>query len=85
MADDANYGARTVPSVPIQPVNREERLGEDTTLTDRVQAAAQTSSMDDEVAEIFEEIEFKRRQSERKELKSTLSDIKKLVDDDLEF
>jgi hypothetical protein len=41
--------------------------------------------MDDDVAEIFEEIEFKRRQSERNELKSALKDIKKLVDDDLEF
>ena len=37
------------------------------------------------VAEIFEEIEFKRRQSERNELKTALKDIKKLVDDDLEF
>ena len=82
---DVNYGARTVPSVPIQPVNREERSGEDTVLTDRVQAAAETSAMDDDVAEIFEEIEFKRRQSERNELKTALKDIKKLVDDDLEF
>lgn len=82
----AQYGARTVPSLPITPVNREDRPGEDTVLTDRVHAASLTdNTMDDEAAEIFEAIEFQQRQQQRKELKRALSDVRSLVDDDLEF
>ena len=33
---DQHYGARTIPSKPIAKVDRSERIGEDTTLTDRV-------------------------------------------------
>jgi len=82
---DASYGARTVPSKPIQSVDRSDRLGEDTALTDRVHAAANTVAQDDAAAEIFEDLAFKQRQEERKKLKSAMDDIKKLVDDDLEF
>ncbi len=85
LRSDENYGARTVPSSPIERVDRTERSGEDTALTDRVQSAAEVSTMEDEVAEIFEEIEFNRRQTKRKELKTALKDIQELVDDDLEF
>ena len=79
------YGARTVPSKPIQPVDRSDRLGEDTALTDRVHAAASTDEADEETAEIFEAIAFKERQWKRSELKSAMDDIKEMVDDDLEF
>ena len=81
-----HYGARTVPSQPIAPVNREERLGEDTALTDRVHAASLTDrQLDDEVAEIFEAIEFQQRQQQRRDLKQALDDVRSLVDDDLDF
>ena len=67
-------------------VDRSERIGEDTTLTDRVHAAAAAdSNLDPQAAEIFEELEFKQRQSKRKALKSAMDDVKELVDDDLEF
>jgi hypothetical protein len=82
---DPNYGARTVPSKPIENVDRTERAGEDTKLTDRVHAAASTHNLDEEVAEIFEDIEFKQRQSQRESLKAAMDEVKKLVDDDLEF
>jgi len=82
---EASYGARTVPSKPIQSVDRSDRLGEDTALTDRVHAAATTVAEDETVAEIFEDLAFKERQQERKKLKSAMDDIKKLVEDDLEF
>lgn len=82
---ELHYGARTVPSKPIKPVDRSERSGEDTVLTDRVHAAAATSELDEETASIFEELEFKHRQSERVALKDAMDDIKELVDDDLEF
>lgn len=79
------YGARTVPSRPIKKTDRSDRVGEDTVLTDRVQAAAETSNMDEEAAKIFEDIEFERRQKERKVLEGAMKDIKDMVDDDLEF
>jgi len=50
-----------------------------------VHAAATTVEPDAEAAKIFEELAFKERQEERKKLKSAMDDIKKLVDDDLEF
>jgi len=81
-----HYGARTVPSKPIQKVDRSERSGEDTTLTDRIHAAASTDeNLDETAAEIFEELDFKQRQEKREELKSAMKEVKKLVDDDLEF
>ena len=82
---DAHYGARTVPSKPIQHVDRSDRLGEDTALTDRVHAAATKRDMDEESAKIFEDLEFKERQERRKTLQSVMKDVKELVDDDLEF
>ena len=84
--ENEHYGARTVPSKPIQKVDRSERSGEDTTLTDRIHAAAATDqALDEETAEIFEALEFKQRQSKREELKSAMKEVKELVDDDLEF
>lgn len=83
--DMDTYGARTVPSRPIKKTDRSDRVGEDTVLTDRVQAAAETSNMDEEAAKIFEDIEFERRQKERKVLEGAMKDIKDMVDDDLEF
>ena len=82
--DAANYGSRTVPSKPIQPVDRSDRPGEDTALTDRVHASAAEQGGDD-AAEIFRELEFKARQQHRAKLKSALDDVKNLVDDDLDF
>jgi len=84
--ENAHYGARTVPSKPIQEVDRSERSGEDTKLTDRVHAAAATEKyLDEDAAEIFEELEFKHRQSQRESLKSAMKEVEKLIDDDLDF
>ena len=84
-AQDQHYGARTIPSKPIDKVDRSERIGEDTALTDRVHAAAGQDGMEGDVAKIFEDIEFKQRQSKREDLKSAMKEVKDLVDDDLEF
>ena len=83
--ETVHYGARTIPSQPIQPVDRSERIGEDTALTDRVHAAASQTSLDEDTAKIFEDIEFNQRQAKRQALKSAMDDVKTLVDDDLEF
>jgi len=83
-----HYGARTVPSRPIQKVDRSERSGEDTALTDRIHASAAAQgkkNLDHEAIEIFETLEFNQRQLKREELKSAMKEVKELVDDDLEF
>ena len=83
--DTAHYGARTVPSRPIASVDRSDRLGEDTALTDRIHAASTIAEKDEEAQAIFEEIDFQRRQRQRAELNKALQDAKELVDDDLDF
>ncbi len=83
--DPETYGARTVPSKTIKQTDRSDRIGEDTKLTDRVQAAANADGLDDEAAKIFEDIEFKRRQKKRKKLEGAMKDIKDMVDDDFDF
>jgi Spy/CpxP family protein refolding chaperone len=50
-----------------------------------VHAAAGQDGMEEDVAKIFEDIEFKQRQSKREDLKSAMEEVKELVDDDLEF
>ena len=82
---DQHYGARTIPSKPIAKVDRSERIGEDTTLTDRVHAAASQAGMDEASAKIFEDLDFKQRQRRRQKMKDAMKDVKELVDDDLEF
>ena len=80
------YGARTVPSQPIAPVDRSPRTGEDTALTDRIQVASDTpKGLDDDAVEILEAIEVRQRQGKREALKQALKDAKTLVDDDLDF
>ena len=82
----AHYGARTVPSKPIAKVDRTERSGEDTALTDRIHAAAAAQAQpDEEAAEIFEALDFNERQAKRASLKAAMKEVKELVDDDLEF
>ena len=45
--DHSQYGARTIPSREIKPVDRSERIGEDAALTDRLQAAVNAEELPD--------------------------------------
>jgi hypothetical protein len=80
-----NYGARTVPSRPIEPVDRRDRVGEDTELTDRLEAATQAQSAPEELVEVVEEQVFEERQQKRAAWQSTLSDVKDLLNEDLDI
>lgn len=80
-----NYGARTVPSRPIEPVDRRDRIGEDTELTDRLEAATQAQSAPEELVEVVEEQVFEERQQKRAAWQNTLSDVKDLLDEDLDI
>lgn len=75
------YGARTVPSQAIEEVDRRDRLGEDTELTDRLEAAKQAQSAPKNLVEETEELVFEQRQKEREMWKSTLSDVKELLEE----
>jgi hypothetical protein len=79
------YGSRTVPSRSIDRVDRTDRIGEDTELTDRLEAATEAKSAPEELVEIVEEIVFEERQKNRAAWKDTLSDVKDLLDDDLDL
>ncbi|MEJ6563119.1 MAG: hypothetical protein QNL85_05375 [Euryarchaeota archaeon] len=79
------YGSRTVPSRSIDRVDRTDRVGEDTELTDRLEAATEAKSAPEELVEIVEEIVFEERRKNRAAWKDTLSDVKDLLDDDLDL
>ena len=79
------YGSRTVPSQDIAQVDRSDRIGEDTELTDRLEAATEAQSAPKELVEAIEEKVFEERQKNRKAWKSTLSGVKELLDDDLDL
>ena len=79
------YGSRTVPSREIKPVDRRDRIGEDTELTDRLEAATKAQLAPKEKITEVEERTFEERQKNRKVWKKTLSDVKELLDDDLDL
>ena len=79
------YGSRTVPSRAIEQVDRRDRIGEDTELTDRLEAATKAQSAPEEQAEVVEEKVFEERQKNRQVWKETLSDVKELLDDDFDL
>ena len=71
--DVRNYGSRTIPSKEIKEVDRSERIGEDITLSDRVQAATKNTENPEEFIKI--------KQSERKKWKDVVGDIEDILDD----
>lgn len=79
------YGSRTVPSRKIEQVDRRDRIGEDTELTDRLEAATKAQYAPKEQIEEVEERTFEERQKNRQVWKKTLSDVKELLDDDLDL
>ena len=79
------YGSRTVPSRAIEQVDRRDRVGEDTELTDRLEAATKAQSATEEQTEAVEERVFEERQKNRQAWKETISDVKELLDDDFDL
>ena len=80
-----HYGSRTVPSREIKQVDRRDRIGEDTELTDRLEAATKAQSAPEEKIAEVEERTFEERQKNRQVWKKTLSDVRELLDDDLDL
>lgn len=84
-ADETGYGARTIPSKPIEPVDRSDRLGEDRKMVDRIEAEKASQSAPDALKEIIESATISERNRDRKEWDLAKSEISKLLDDDLDL
>ena len=78
--DHSDYGARTIPSKAIAKVDRSERIGEDVALTDRLEAAKNAQEAPIQSKDTVEKEIFKELQNQRKEWKSVLSEVDKLLD-----
>ena len=71
--DLSDYGARTIPSKPIENVDRSDRVGEDINLSDVVQAKISGNENIDLV--------LKEKKSERKKWVDVIGDISDILDD----
>lgn len=71
--DLSDYGARTIPSKPIENVDRSDRVGEDIDLSDAVQAKISGNENVDLV--------LKEKKSERKKWVDVIGDISDILDD----
>ena len=83
--EDLDYGARTVPSKPIQSVDRSDRLGEDRDMVDKIEADKAASEAPSSLKEIVESATISQRKRDRKEWEIAKSDVSKLLDDDLDL
>ena len=77
--DHSQYGARTIPSKEIKPVDRSERRGEDLALTDRLQAAAANEDLPEEKKDAASQETFEELQKQREDWKGVLSEVDELL------
>ena len=83
--EDFAHGARTIPSKPIKPVNRMDRVGEDRALVDRLEAEKASLEAPNDLKEIIESEIISSREKSRDDWKSAKSDVSDLLDDDLDL
>ena len=83
--EDFEHGARTIPSKPIKPVDRNDRIGEDRALVDRLEAEKASFDAPDNLKEIIESETISSREKGRADWKSAKSDVSNLLDDDLDL
>ena len=77
--DHSQYGARTIPSKEIKPVDRSERRGEDLALTDRLQAAAANEDLPEEKKDAASQETFEELQKQREDWEGVLSEVDELL------
>tara|TARA_Y100000766_G_C18905552_1_gene605611 strand:+ start:1641 stop:2180 length:540 start_codon:yes stop_codon:yes gene_type:complete len=84
-AEDRHDGARTIPSRPINAVDRSDRLGEDRKITDRIEAGKVASKAPEPLKEVVEAAAIAQRERDRAEWEDAQSEVSKLLDDDLDL
>lgn len=87
MADDLpedaveHTGKRTIPSRPIEAVDRSERSGEDKALSDRITAAAAHQDAPEELQDVLIDADVHAKQAKRKRWKDARASLDDLLDD----
>jgi hypothetical protein len=83
--EDIEHGVRTIPSRPIAPVDRSDRLGEDRKMVDKIEAGRAASSVVEPLKEVVESATIAQRQRDRAGWEDAQSEVSELLDDDLDL
>ena len=78
---DEYVGRRTVPSREIEKVDRSDRRGEDTSLTDRVSANAAVQGEPEELQDILADVHVAKRKAKRDKLSDAVEGLDDILDD----
>jgi hypothetical protein len=79
--DVVHTGKRTIPSREIENVDRSDRTGEDTNLTDRVAANVAVQDVPEELRDVLADVHVAKRKAKRDELSGALDGLDDLLDD----
>ena len=80
-AVEENIGQRTIPSREIEEVDRSDRPGEDTALTDRVAANVAVQDEPEELQDILADVHVAKRKAKRDKLRDAVEGLEHLLDD----
>ena len=78
---DEYVGQRTVPSREIEKVDRSDRPGEDTALTDRVSANVAVQDEPEELQDILADVHVAKRKAKRDKFSDAVEGLDDLLDD----
>ena len=78
---EENVGQRTIPSREIEEVDRSDRPGEDTALTDRVAANVAVQDEPEELQDILADVHVAKRKAKRDKLSDAVEGLDDLLDD----
>jgi hypothetical protein len=74
-------GARTVPSKPIEQVDRSDRIGEDAAVGERISVRAEVESVPERLREPLEEMLIEEKVGKRQQFQELLDDLGDLLDE----
>jgi hypothetical protein len=78
---EENVGQRTVPSREIEEVDRSDRPGEDSALTDRVSANVAVQDEPEELQDILADVHVAKRKAKRDKLSDAVEGLDDLLDE----
>jgi hypothetical protein len=84
-AEDVLHGARTIPSRPIDAVDRSDRLGEDRDMIDKIMGEQSASEAPKPLKKVVESATIEERVRNRKDWDDSVSKVSDLLDDDLDL
>jgi hypothetical protein len=77
----AHTGKRTIPSREIEGVDRSDRLGEDTGMTDRVAANQAVRDAPEDLKDLLADVHVAQREKKRAKWKKAVDEIDDILDD----